>query len=128
MKKLITLAVALLITLTSFCQNTYNAYRTEIYKYVNDEWVFSSGNKKVEIPIHVHKRFMHIEAKDNAYFLLDEEPTDISGNTFKGISYGAYEFVTQSNCEIHIVESKTGESMISIIWISDRINLRYFFK
>jgi len=130
MKKLITLAVALLIALTSFCQKTYVAKETEIYKWntKKEKWEFSSSNKNVEIPIYIYKRFIHIHAKDNAYFLLEEESEDISGNTFKGFSYKAYEFVTQSKCEIHIVESDDGESMISIVWFSEGINLRYFFK
>jgi hypothetical protein len=130
MKKLITLAVALLLTITSFCQKAYVAKQTEIYKWntKKNEWQFSSSNKNVEIPIYIYKRFIHIHAKDHAYFLLEEESEDISGNTFQGLSYNAYEFVTESKCEIHIVESKTGESMISIVWFSEGINLRYFFK
>jgi len=130
MKKLITLAVALLIALTSFCQKTYVAKETEIYKWntKKEKWEFSSSNKNVEIPIYIYKRFIHIHAKDHAYFLLEEESEDISGNTFKGLSYKAYEFVTQSKCEIHIVESDDGESMISVVWFSEGINLRYFFK
>jgi hypothetical protein len=130
MKKLITLAVALLIALTSFCQKTYVAKETEIYKWntKKEKWEFSSSNKNVEIPIYIYKRFIHIHAKDHAYFLLEEESEDISGNTFKGLSYKAYEFVTQSKCEIHIVESDDGESMISVVWFSEGINLRYFLK
>jgi hypothetical protein len=130
MKKLITLAVALLIALTSFCQKTYVAKETEIYKWntKKSEWEFSSRNKNTEIAIHILKRFIHIQAKDNAYFLLEEEAEDISANTFTGSSYKAYEFVTESKCEVHIVESKTGESMISIVWFLEGINLRYFLK
>jgi len=130
MKKIITLAVALLITLTLFCQKIYVAKETEIYKWntKKGEWEFSSSNKNTDIPIYVLKRFMHIQAKDNAYFLLEEESEDISASTFKGSSYKAYEFVTQSNCEVHIVESKTGESMISVVWFLEGINLRYFLK
>lgn len=130
MKKLITFVVALLITLTSFSQKTYVAKETEIYKWntKKGEWEFSSRNKNIEIPIYVLKRFIHINAEDNAYFLLEEEPEDISTNTFKGTLYKAYEFTTQSKCEIHIVESKTGESMISVVWFSDGINLRYYLK
>ena len=128
MKKLITLTVALLITITSFCQKTYMAYRTEIYKYKNDEWVFSSGNKKVEIPIYVYKRFIHVQAKDNAYFLLEEKSTEISGETFKGYSYNSYEFVTQLNCTVHIVDIDNEESMISVIWFDEGINIRYYIK
>jgi hypothetical protein len=130
MKKLITLAVVLLITLTSFCQRTFIAKETEIYKWntKKSEWEFSSSNKNTEIPIFILKRFIHIQAKDNAYFLLEEEAEDISAKTFNGSSYKAYEFVTESKCEVHIVESKSSEMMISIVWFLEGVNIRYFLK
>ena len=129
MKKITTLIVGLLITIASFSQRTYIAKNTEIYKWnkYKEKWEFSSSNKNTEIFIYVHKRFMHIQAKDQAYFLLEEESENISGETFKGITYKAYEFVTQTNCEIHIVENED-ESMISVVWFSQGVNLRYFLK
>jgi hypothetical protein len=129
MKRITSLIVCLLITISLFSQKTYIAKNTEIYKWnkYKEKWELSSSNRNTDISIYVHKRFMHIQAKDQAYFLLEEESADISQKTFRGISYKAYEFVTQSNCEIHIVEG-TEESMISVVWFSEGINLRYFLK
>ena len=130
MKKITTLIIGLLLSIISFSQKVLIAKETEIYKWnkVKEHWEFSSANKNTEIPIYILKRFIHINAKDNAYFLLEEESEDISGNTYKGSSYKAYEFVTESKCEIHIVEGTDGEKMISIVWFMEGINLRYFLK
>jgi len=53
---------------------------------------------------------------------------DISGNTFKGNSYDGYEFVTETKCTIHVVDFKDGESMLSVTWFNDKINIRYYVK
>lgn len=128
MKKISTLILGLLVTIASFAQSKFNAYRTEIYNWQNNTWKLSSTNEDVDIPIHIYKRFIHIQAKDNAYFLVDDESVDISGNSFKGNSYEAYEFVTETKCTIHAVDFKNGESMLSITWFEDKINLRYYVK
>jgi hypothetical protein len=128
MKKITTLIFALFITIATFSQSKFNAYRTEIYSLQNNTWKLSSTNEDVDIPIHIYKRFIHIQAKDNAYFLVDDESVDISGNSFKGNSYEAYEFVTETKCTIHAVDFKNGESMLSITWFEDKINLRYYVK
>jgi hypothetical protein len=130
MKKITTLIVGLLITIASFSQRTVIAKNTEIYKWnkYSEKWEFSSSNKNTDIPIYIFKRFIHIQAKDNAYFLLEETSEDISGETFKGFSYRAYEFVTESKCEIHVVDSNDGQTMISVVWFSEGVNLRYFLK
>jgi hypothetical protein len=125
MKRLLTLAVVLLITLTSFCQKTYTAIRTEIYEWRNNEWTLYKENRNVEIPIHVLKQFIHIEAKDNAYFLLSEEPTVIKEKTFKGFTYQAYEFTIQKKCSIDVVDFTNGITMVIITWFDDGMNIRY---
>lgn len=128
MKKILTLAVAIVISLATFSQKTYVAFKTEIYFYQNNKWQFSEANKNLEIPIHIFKRFIHIEAKDNAYFLIDDNSVDITGKSFKGITYDAYEFVTETKCSIHVVDFSNGETMISIVWFNDGVNLRYYLR
>jgi hypothetical protein len=130
MKKITTLVIALLITIVSFSQRTVIAKSAEIYKWntYKEKWEFSSSNKDVNIPIYIFTRFIHIQAKDNAYFLLEENSENISGETFKGFSYKAYEFVTESKCEVHVVDSNDGQTMISVVWFSEGINLRYYLK
>lgn len=128
MKKITTLIIGLLITIVSFSQKTYSAYRSEIYKLENTNWKLSSYNEDIDIPIYIYKRFIHIQAKQNAYLLVNDESVDISGNTFKGNSYDAYEFVTETNCTIHAVDFKNGESMLSITWFDDKVNIRYYVK
>lgn len=128
MKKILTLAVAIVISLATFSQKTHVAYRTEIYKWQNNEWRLSEVNKSVQIPIHILKRFIHIQAKENAYFLIDDNSADISGQSFKGTTYDAYEFVTETKCSIHVVDFSNGETMLSIVWFQDGINIRYFLR
>lgn len=129
MKKLLTLIVALLITAASIAQNTVTAYKTEIYKYEGDRWVYSSVNRDVTIPLHVMKRFIHVEANKNAYFLLEDKPETITGSDYKGFRYIAYDFVLQIKCYIDIVDmTNMRESMISVIWEELGYNIRYYYK
>jgi len=128
MKKITTLIVALFITIATFSQSVFNAYRAEIYKLENNNWKLNSINEDIDIPIYIYKRFIHIQAKNNAYFLVNDKSVNISGKTFTGDSYEAYEIATETNCTIHAVDFKDGKSMLSITWFSDKINLRYFIK
>ena len=128
MKKITTIVVALLMTLTSFSQKIYNVYKTEIYEWKSESWSLSSENRNIEIPVYMYKRFIHILAKDNAYLLIDDESVDISGKNFKGVSYNAYEFSTETKCVIHLVDFKQGESMMSITWFKEGINIRYYIR
>ena len=128
MKKIIILIAMLFITIATFSQSTFNAYRTEIYNWQNDTWKLSTTNKDVDIPIHIYKRFIHIRAKEDAYFLVNDKPENISNESFKGDSYEAYEFVTETKCVIHLVEFKDGTNMLSITWFEDKINIRYYIK
>lgn len=128
MRKILTLTVAIVISLATFSQKTYVAYKTEIHRWKNNEWTLSEINRNVEIPIHIVKRFIHIQAKDNAYFLIDNASVDINGKSFKGVTYDAYEFVTETKCSVHAVDFSDGESMLSIVWFQDGVNIRYFLR
>jgi hypothetical protein len=129
MKKLLILVTTLLITAVSIAQNTYNAYKTEIYKYEGDKWVYNTTNRNTTIPIHIMKRFIHVEANSNVYFLLEDKPETITGSDFKGFRYVAYDFVSQTKCHIDVVNMvDIRESMISIIWAELGYNIRYYYK
>ena len=129
MKRLLILVAALLITATSIAQNTITAYKTDIYKYEGDKWTYSSTNRNVTIPIHVMRRFIHVEANNNAYFLLEDKPETITGSDFKGFRYVAYDFVMQTKCHIDVVDmTDMKESMISVVWDELGYNIRYYYK
>jgi hypothetical protein len=129
MKRLLILVAALLITTASIAQNTVTAYKTEIYKHDGSKWAYDNTNRDVTIPIHVMKRFIHVEAKNNAYFLLEDKPETITGSDFKGFRYVAYDFVMQTKCHIDIVDmTNMRESMISVIWEELGYNVRYYYK
>lgn len=128
MKKITTLIIGLFITLLSFSQTQFHAYRTEIYFYKNNSWKLNNLNTDVDIPIYIHKRFIHIQAKENAYFLVNDDAVNISNETFKGDSYDAYEFATETKCVIHLVEFKDGINMLSVTWSDQNLNIRYYIK
>jgi hypothetical protein len=129
MKRLLILVAALLITTASIAQTTYTAYKTEVYEYKNGGWTYSSTNRDVTIPIHIMRRFIHVEANRNAYFLLEEKPEAVTGSDFKGYRYVAYDFVLQAKCHIDVVDmTSMRESMISIVWDELGYNIRYYYK
>ena len=129
MKRLLILVAALLITTASIAQTSVTAYKVDVYKYENGEWTYSSTNRDVIIPIHTMKRFIHVEASKNAYFLLEDKPETITGSDFKGYRYVAYDFVMQSKCHIDVVDmTSMKESMISVVWDELGYNIRYYYR
>ena len=127
MKRLLTLAVALLITLTSYCQKNYTAKSTEIYELKNSTWTLTAENRDVDIKVHVLKRFMHIAAKTDGYFYFDETQKEIREPKFSGYSYQAYEFTSERKCQVDVIEFKDGTNMISVTWLNEGFNVRYYF-
>ena len=131
MKKLTLLLITALLCSTVLSQQTYVASSSELYEYKNDEWKLITRNNDVSIPLHVMTRFIHIEARDNGYFLLSkDEPIVINEDLFKGFRYEAYDLRMEKKCVIDIVDSKkvTRLSIVSISYLEDAINIRYFFE
>ena len=129
MKRLLILVAALLITTASIAQTSVTAYKVDVYKYENGEWTYSSTNRDVTIPIHTMKRFIHVEASKNAYFLLEDKSENITGSDFKGYRYVAYDFVMQTKFHIDVVDmTSMKESMISVVWDELGYNIRYYYK
>lgn len=131
MKKLLFSLIASLLCSVVFSQQTYVATSSELYEYKNDEWKLITRNNEVNIPLHVMTRFIHVEAMDNGYFLLSkDEPIIINENLFKGFRYDAYDLRMEKKCVIDIVDSKKviGLSIVSISYLENGINVRYFFE
>lgn len=130
MKKLILLLIATLLCLAAFSQQTYVATSSEVYEYKNQEWKLLSRYNEVTIPLHVMTRFIHVEAKQNGYFLLSrDQPVVIDEKLFKGFRYEAYDLNIEKKCVIDIVDSKKPPivSIVSISYLEDGVNIRYFF-
>lgn len=128
MKQLLTLVLALLLSLTSISQikGTYKAIRTERYDLVKGQWKHVSTNENVNIPIVMLAGFIHIKAESDGYISYDEKTLrTLDEPTYRGLQYTGYDYVLGQRMVVNMVVFKSGGSAISIVFSDLGINIIY---
>jgi hypothetical protein len=132
MKKLILFFGFLLTIITSVtAQSYYVATQSELYKYntQSSKWELYQKNSDVNITVVIEDEFVHIQAKTPTVFkIYKSTAVDISGKTFEGFRYDAFDLKKDIKCTIDILKLNDGEYMISVISINREYNLRYYIK
>lgn len=132
MKKLLLSIFLILVCVTSFCQDYYKAYTTEMYTYnkVSKEWELYQKNSDTDITIVVENEFLSIIGKSpSMYKIYSESKEDISNKNMVGIRYKARDLKHDTQVTIDIVKAvSSGTAMISVINYNDEYNLRFFVK
>lgn len=129
MKKIMVLLGVILSVLTSFAQTNCIAYRTEVYEWEKEMWVYKSSNMGIAIPLVTIKNFIHIKTKTDDYFLLNGESEKISGHNFVGFRHVGYNLRTEEKVVVDVIAmSNPTESCISIIYVDKNYNIRYYMR
>jgi hypothetical protein len=132
MKKILTTFAFILITLVSFSQSYYTAYRTEIHSWDENEKVFKLSKKNIDLSISivVEKESVNIQAESPTMFYVSENSkTEISGKGYTGYRYKSLELKNSKECMFDIIYFKeTDQVMIGILYQDEGISLRYYVK
>ena len=131
MKQLLTLALCLVLSLSSISQikGIYKATKTERYDLVNGQWKHISTNENVNIPIVMLAGFIHIKAESDGYISYDEKTLKtLNEPTYKGLQYTGHDFVLEQRMTVNMIVFKNGGSAISIVFSDLGINIIYVLE
>lgn len=130
MKKILLSVLLLCSVLLTFAQTTYSCYSAEIHKWnsVKKTFELSQKNSDIDITIVFDEDIMNIQAESPSFFKFFEfSKKDISTKDYEGVRFTASDCRKEKNCNIDIIKY-LDKIAISIVYIDDGINFRYFVK
>lgn len=114
----------------SKAQIAYSCYTAEIHKWNSTKKTFelSQKNSDIDITIVFDEDIMNIQAESPSFFKFFEfSKKDISTKDYEGVRFTATDCRKEKNCNIDIIKY-LDKIAISIVYIDDGLNFRYFVK
>ena len=131
MKQLLTLALCLVLSLTSISQvkGNFKAISTERYDLVEGKWKHTWSNEDVNIPITMLAGFIHIKADSDGYISYNLKTVKtLDEPSYRGLQYTGYDFTLEQSMIINMVVFKNGRSAISIVFSELGVNIVYVLE